>query len=477
LALGSFTAHGQAGVPSNDLNQAYVLTGFEVEGMLNRSMVGMDITDQNALLASYVTSSVEQEWIDARNIFLDGKNSYKSSGMRTISGFCQGKLAKGDQYNLAIGVESWPETYCNTIVEFFFTALKNSVIAGNALASDLPTNAQVLLNINYYSYYELWDGYYDFTKGTGNDNEGGVKAIDEGWAFYVCIDQPIGATNGTCGYAATETVARGFGQQGSAGQACEINAKMLAKYNQLKSSLALDESKANNVKLVRDLVYEIGSLMLQSTVQTMYWYGSKYSLNGDDSDYWNMQIAAVSIRPQIGACSECGGGQLDTIIGELGQTMAFDLTGTLKANTLANKPAAFNELVAITEYAYPCMHITCADIGALSDGTTSQCTDPTGDTMTVGVQLSSNVQQPMSMDSDIRRISKLAKATGSNYDAYYSWNQALFTYQDGWSSPLFPGASEYRSLQSFGSNAEGTVGAQINQESPTYPAYSSYWGG
>ena len=120
------------------------------------------------------------------------------------------------------------------------------------------------------------------------------------------------------------------------------------------------------------------------------------------------------------------------------------------------------------------MHITCADIGALSDGTTTQCTDPTTDTMTVGVQLSSNVQSPMSMDSDIRRISKLAKATGSNYDAYYSWNQALFTYQDGWSSP---GASEYRSLQSFGSNAEGTVGAQINQESPTYPAYSSYWGG
>jgi len=115
-----------------------------------------------------------------------------------------------------------------------YDALKAAQGTIDEVAGDVPAKAQIFGNIQLYSIYELWDAYYDFVGGTGNDNDGGVKALDESWTFYACADQQVGDSNGNCGYAQTEQMAVSYGQKGAAGVACEINTALVTAFGAMR---------------------------------------------------------------------------------------------------------------------------------------------------------------------------------------------------------------------------------------------------
>ena len=134
----------------------------------------------------------------------EGGNSAKSSGLRTLRGFSvdASKMigeATFDLYNAYWGTVTYGD-------DLIMAAINGSVYSGlNSDAFDFGANSDVMRKeiiqkgISYqivwqYVLHEIYDAINDCNDDSITDNDNGVHAWDEGWAFYA------GSLTGTAGY-------------------------------------------------------------------------------------------------------------------------------------------------------------------------------------------------------------------------------------------------------------------------------------
>ena len=155
----------------------------------------------------------------ARKIYVEGANSQKSSGKRTLQGFSTGVTGtnKAD-YPLYVQFTRYYNS-SNYADDFVLTALgKEGVFAGKdtVVAWEAVQKGTAYGNSWMYVLLELEDAVDDCKAGTLYSNtyaDGNVMAWDEGWAFYAgSLEGPDGMGSGVQPYSLAEKRCEDFGQ-------------------------------------------------------------------------------------------------------------------------------------------------------------------------------------------------------------------------------------------------------------------------
>lgn len=201
-------------------------------------------------------------------------NSVKSSGsIRSIGGFWNvGKKTNEFDFSLQLGagyVDSWGDDYTETS------------ISSETVPVDAKLDAMKYIVIKGYVMHELIDAAGDYAKERIGDNDGGVFAWDEGWAFWV------GSAEAHLQYSDSSA---------------EIQAKVLAEYQAGQTIIAETYSEDNEAALWGH-IYKIHELMNLDVIKGLFEHAG--ATEPTTANIESAKVFAQMIYPDLKAC---GGG-------------------------------------------------------------------------------------------------------------------------------------------------------------------------
>ena len=222
---------------------------------------------------------------------------------------------------------------------------------------------------------DCYDG--DIYANDGTPTGGAPHAWDEGWAFYA--GSQVAATaadavmdDGTLIWELAEKRGNDFGTTHSTGPAT-VNVNLLAEFIKGRD-LIIAGKCAEAEPLIDNIIKQMSIPLIQGTL--------KYAYNSDPANAYG-DCAADAGKTALTASDGCvkswaeGWAFAAAILPRIDQCSST-AAATIKTNIdiAAETPMAggFAAVKAAMESTYPCLGITCADVGKYS--TTTQCTDP-----------------------------------------------------------------------------------------------------
>eukprot|EP00518_Triparma_eleuthera_P016129 CAMPEP_0197552378 /NCGR_PEP_ID=MMETSP1320-20131121/5890_1 /TAXON_ID=91990 /ORGANISM="Bolidomonas sp., Strain RCC2347" /LENGTH=757 /DNA_ID=CAMNT_0043112957 /DNA_START=37 /DNA_END=2310 /DNA_ORIENTATION=+ len=406
----------------------------------------------------------------AVDIYTNGQNSAKSSGLRNLKGFATSGEAK-------------------MIGEFQYSLFR---AAGNA-ADDMDTmtvatlgtaagvkQEEAAMSINFrntyiYTLHELLDAYADRSVGTTTDNDNAVKAWDEGVAFYVGST----ATKGVCSlnsiYGMFECFGQHFTSNGGAtsqdtdniSAQSDINAFVMGKFAEGKAIIdgsTFGDTEKENLLKITD---EINSAIVKGLVQ-MYIWVQKTTTSG-----------VAQLSPIVVADLVAQKTKLTKVIGSVihheVNACDTDSAALVEANMIA-ADQNFDATLGALQKNYKCLGFNCISVGAFFGASSgvSMCDDgaqypdqvetitDNGNTYAIsavnyGYTPGSEVAAHALLDKDLLRIGL--------YMGQADYANAYRTYSKGRNS--VKGSGVVRNYQAFSKGASKMAFSEMD----TYKAY------
>jgi hypothetical protein len=419
-------------------------------------------------------------------------NSVKGSGaIRTLQGFAKSGRAK------MASEKWWPiyrnywddDNYADTFVQKAFNdATMDPLMKGELIKKGVAYQANWM-----YVLHEFEDAIADCAAGNIFDNDvataGGdaPHAWDEGWAFYAGSLEGVGDPIGTSGAQLWNVAQKRCGDFGTCAEGTDSSTiahanKMALQYAELGRDKIL-QAKCKSVSDEFDLIVSQMTVpLVQGTL--------KYAFKSDKSNPTGSCAAgcpkewaegwafAAAILPQLNYCDQGVAAavreNLDAYAAEPMSTMGFQ------------------SLKEMIERTYPCLGITCDEVGEYQNAAgvyegMGKCTDATA--AIAGYHPQTDVVPHSKIDLDQQEINTAAGAA--------DFEQAIFVYEKGGgglcseadiattddSNSCFgkttadargnsvKGSGAIRTIQGFATSGE----AKMSEET-WWPVYSKYWG-
>ena len=216
-----------------------------------------------------------------------------------------------------------------------------------------------------YTLHELYDAIEDCTGANLKDNDKGVHAWDEGWAFYAGSQQSVGKSDGYMIYNLAQKRCGNFGTCAEDGVA-KSNKKLLNYFNQGRDFLVDGKcTQANN--LIPLIVSQMTVPLIQGTLRYAYksdlWHKDQREVKckssvPDLAANKGKEIAegwafAAAVLPQL---HKCDAGKAKLIRDNM--------------DVMAKVPVkdTYSKVAHVLQSMYPCLGLTCEDIGGLENG-------------------------------------------------------------------------------------------------------------
>jgi len=282
------------------------------------------------------------------------------------------------------------EEYANTVVEDLYDLNKEGI----------ETEAAMVMNVWMIVAHHLQEGARLCESGSQGDI---VQQLDLAASFWIGSGQATGDNDdGRLLYHLTENAGFRFGKDSGNSVESDTNNRILAFMVQLKGL-----SCPSDYPTFRSTVNSIISLMNVPLVQNLIHY-----MAGNKQE--KLELYALAITPQVAVCDPT--------------EYEYFLEQLVLSSFSVNK---FDDIVSRLQSVYPCLGITCSDVGAYnadSSRTVAQCADRgIKPSSLAGYQLRTDIQEVAYMDRDILRMKSLMgmKALKPAKDVYmYGFNAA-----------------------------------------------------
>jgi hypothetical protein len=235
----------------------------------------------------------------------------------------------------------------------------------------------VFTNVWLYTVHEFEDAIDDCAAQSPTANDAGVKAWDEGVAFWTGSIAGADATGGTKGnllYMLANKRCSNFKTcvGGTTSGQSQVNIDLFSLFNQGKN--VLDQKKCGDGQLILDqIIPKMTVPLIQGTLRYAYKVGTAST---DDAEAFGEGYAfMMSVIHRVGKCKKA---DADVIY------KALDIPATNPGATFVlGNSATFADVKTAFENNYACMGVTCADVGGLYDDSAgayytgaAPCTDP-----------------------------------------------------------------------------------------------------
>ncbi|CDF35912.1 unnamed protein product [Chondrus crispus] len=184
------------------------------------------------------------DWDAARKIYSEGEHSMKSEGLRTLQGFSTsaGDKMKNEPY-FELFKKFWrTPRYADDFITKALNGLGDFSGTADMLRAECANKGSQYQATWMYVIHEMEDAINDCFKGDLEDNDNGVKAWDEAWAFWVgslINEDGTNPTEGVLGWSLAENLAKDYGTKD--GDNAKVNVKMLALFNSGKEQLEKED--------------------------------------------------------------------------------------------------------------------------------------------------------------------------------------------------------------------------------------------
>merc|ERR1712048_1387116 len=197
------------------------------------------------------------------------------------------------------------------------------------------------------------------------DNDKGVHAWDEGWAFYAGSQQSVGKSDGYMIYNLAQKRCGNFGTCGDDGVA-KSNKQLLEYFNQGRD-LLVDGKCTEAANLIPLIVSQMTVPLIQGTLRYAYksdlWHKDQREVKckssvPDLASNKGKEIAegwafAAAVLPQL---HKCDAGKAKLIRENMEVTSKVPVKDT------------YSKVAHVLQSMYPCLGLKCADIGGLESG-------------------------------------------------------------------------------------------------------------
>ena len=323
--------------------------------------------------------------------------------------------------------EYWGGNYA--YADTFVQAALNDDTLDDIARKEMAVKGTQYQSVWMYVLHELYDAIGDCESSSIQDNDAGVHAWDEGWAFYAgSLMLTDGSGSGQLLYTLANKRCANFGTcDADTGNNARINVKLLTLFQD--GEAALQTGKCGDAAL---LLQKIIPLMTVPLVQGALRYAYKSDPKGgaggakERAEGWAFTAAVL---PQIASVSTDAAAMIRS-------NMEYKATAPVKDGY-----AAVYEAFQST---YTALGFTCEDVGGLLETSTDYYagTEPCNDEI-AGYVPGSNVVPHAMIDLDVRDFASLAAAS--------DFTSAADIYENGANSLK---SSSFRNLKGFSDNSE-----------------------
>ena len=220
-------------------------------------------------------------------------------------------------------------------------------------------------NVWLYTVHELYDAIEDCAGADLKDNDKGVHAWDEGWAFYAGSQQSVGKSDGYMIYNLAQKRCGNFGTCGDDGVA-KSNKQLLEYFNQGRD-LLVDGNCTQASNLIPLIVSQMTVPLIQGTLRYAY-----------KSDLWHKDQREVKCKGSVPDLASNKGKEIAegwafaaAVLPQLHKCDA-DKAKLIRENmeVTSRVPVkdTYSKVAHVLQSMYPCLGLKCADIGGLESG-------------------------------------------------------------------------------------------------------------
>ncbi|CAM9655355.1 unnamed protein product, partial [Scytosiphon promiscuus] len=478
------------GLIDEDAGDGSYVTGFEVCEDTFAAIAGYapvsDVSEHAeldldvAIMETEADKLSEEGFAAAYTIYSEGANSAKTGTTRTLQGFSTdaGEKLSGEP-NFIVWSDYWgADDYADV---FTSSACEGT---GNFTGESLLTRSEGCLkgaqyqNVWMYVIHELEDAVNDCEDADLEANNANVVAWDEGWAFYTgsLEGTDVGGTpdEGQMLYALAEKRCENFktcsgdNDDNDLVGTSAVNNDILALWQTGQEHI--QNFECTLAEAVKDdivtLMTALNLVRVANIVGYTYLADPDAPTNSTDKEAAELWAFSAAILPAINAC--------DAVVAT---TLRDNADITLDTAPMS---AGYAAVKAELESVYPCLGITCAQVGGLIDEDAGDdsyvtgfepCEDGEGATnVTDGDYLAiagyipvSDVSEHAELDLDVETLETEAdKLSEEGFTAAYT------IYSDGANSDK---NGSMRTVQGFSTDA----GEKLSGE-PNFIVWSDYWG-
>lgn len=314
---------------------------------------GSDVTEHAKIdldVEEIETLLLAQNYADAETLYTNGKNSAKSTALRNLAAFSDNsdKLAGEPLADMYAAYWNDDYSYADKFVVAAMTNTAPFVGAGDVAREELALKGIQYQVVWMYVVHELEDAIDDCEASSIADNDAGVHAWDEGWAFYAgSLEGTDGAGSGQLLYALADKRCANFGTCDDNGSA-KVNIRLLDLFQ--AGEQALQQGKCSGAKAILD---QIKPLMTIPLVQGALRYAYKADASGgaggpkEIAEGWAFTAAVL---PQVAAVDSAAAATIR-------KNMEFGATTPVEDG---------HEVVFKAFYSvFDGLGITCEDVGGL----------------------------------------------------------------------------------------------------------------
>merc|ERR1719327_63421 len=317
-----------------------------------------------------------------------GQPSAVAVKYRTLAGFSTAALAKmkGQPFFEAYMIYYTHGDYAHRYV--------TAALDGTGAFKGQPEAARIqgakkgsaYMNVWMYVIREMEDAMQDCKSGCLKCNDDPVHAWDEGVAFYSgSLEGHDGSGSGKLLYALADKRCANFGTCKAGTKNSKVNIAIIEQFKLGKTKL--DEGKCVDLRPITDRIVELMTIpLVQGSLRYAYKVGT---LNEGDKARAEGAAFSAAILPRVAACNV----DAAKLISE---NMDIDTSTPMKSKYAGVKQAF--------ESTYPCLGITCADVGGLLETTSYFAgADPCDGSIT-GYHPGSDVVQHSLIDLDQKEM-------------------------------------------------------------------------
>jgi hypothetical protein len=409
------------------------------------------------------TASDAADWDASVEIYSKGKNSMKSSKPRTIQGFSTSmtdgrpKLRGEPYYDMY--AEYWKShSYADDLVMSAFKGTHSFADKDDIFRAEVANKGAQYIVTWQYVIHEMEDSRMDCETGDDTNNDRGVKAWDETWAFWAGSMETGDCNDGIMGYQLAQKRCQNFGTCDKDTCAAQSNANMLQFMKGPQAGCSAGPVR----KDIDCIVKEMTVPLIQGALRYGYKTG-KYVAAGDHgekfSKAWGEAWAFLAaVLPQIDNCDKCAAAILRENLD----------AGVPKALVMKDGYEKYRDAMRST---FACLGVTGEDIGQLAEAEgvdESYKSVPSPQTCpewtVAGYVPATGTWVHAQIDLDHQVIDEKSDA--------FDWDAIEEIYTTGKHSTK---SSGFRSIQGFSTATKGDGTAKLAGEK-YFDIHAAYWG-
>lgn len=296
------------------------------------------------------TTTDNFKWSDANAIYSNGKHSSKSTAQRTLKGFSTSAAEKmKNEGYFQLFQRYWNDPkYADSFVS---QALDNTgPFKGkpDIFRAECANKGSQYQNVWMYVIHEMEDAIDDCKSGTPTNNDKGVEAWDEAWAFYAgSLAGPGNGDQGVLQFSLAQKRCANFGTCTSGTKSiANVNSRALSLFN--SGQTQLKEAKCDAaVKTKNEIVKLMTVPLIQGVIR--YVYQAKNAKGDKAKEHAEGWAFAAAILPLVANCDR-----------GVAQTLRKNFAPDVKPMS-DGTTSVVNKLTSV----YKCLGFTCADVGKL----------------------------------------------------------------------------------------------------------------